>query len=1328
MRLLQLFVLILVLIAASSARSETLQVEKDAAYLQFHHGKLTSAIATFRGLIERAPDVVEKATLQRDLMEMCATAADWRCVDEMVRALLPLVNSGPRLAALNADVRLYAVKLFMRLGDQASVEKLVENGPFSLIATSHPMQLAQLQLALHDLYIQRGDFKAAESAMASANVSLLLSDPKASYEVSRILVETTAALLQAQDIVGASALWAQSDPFIARSVSHDNFLYARHRSLTGELYAHTNAFADAAAILSDAADLLAAVEIDEDSKAYQVCVANALATAAFVLAGKLEEARQNHSKNPMQSRRDAILQRGEFQTYTEFYFAVADVFVQSVSHATQDTRWQALFEKAPRWGLGDVELANINSYRSFALGLLALSGGRIEEGNRLVVTAAKQRVDSFEAVMQRNFEGFQLASVVDKIIIGVGLSAAMTSDAVENAELLLRGSEIINRNLRHAVADTAVLVQSQDSVEARKRAHSFLQLLQQKREWEDSKRRELLDKGAAFDKRPIFTEYPAIVAQLADMKQRLAQDRSVAGAQTLPTVQSLQRALGGREVFVTFFPTSLGFGKLCVGKSAIAYADTREKVEGISRNIKLLRFATTASYPPDPALDAQYPVSSALYLRNLLFGGLEKCLTPGASVIVALPDDFSDVPLGALLSESPPATEHGYDLARARWLIKDFSFSTVISARQYIAVAQRRIAKVAERPFLGVGDPVFSAPQLAQLEGPASPAAALRQSKEAAAFDALPETREELSRVGQVMRAAKSDILLGKAASEEAMRQKLLAEYDVIHFATHGVMGREVAELDESALLLSSGVPGDSYNDGVLSASEIAKLTLNARLVVLSACNSAKYDVRQATLGVHDLYGAFTVAGAPTLLASLWPIDSSTARDLIVTFFQDWRSGRSGGAAQSLASATRSFLQKADAAHQHPRFWSSFVIVGYGAISGSANAGTGVDASAFEPVRDIAGDVVQVVKAGTSLITATSADYDGKKFAHIISQRDENGRERWSVSSRDVGEGKLVVASDRIYAAGFLWDGDSIPVIRQFDLNGRLLWRSEFPKLRGYMLADLVPLERGILTIATPRHPNRAQPAPAILMQIDSSGRTARELQLPGNDEPLVTVRRAALARFGRSIVVAVNRGTSSRLVSNDKSRLGLPSVCYENGRVDLTMLDAKELTVAASKTIPGAHIAAMSALGDRLYLAGEALDRCSFRGKAVVFRLTAASNDAQLFWKDDDLAISSVRGLAIASGQLTLAVGYQRTLAVELTKLLEINMASKRGQDDDLSILDASIIQLSDKDGSVSDRHDLSAGLKIHLYGVELVGGKPIAYGSLGGQPAMTAWGRAAR
>ena len=136
------------------------------------------------------------------------------------------------------------------------------------------------------------------------------------------------------------------------------------------------------------------------------------------------------------------------------------------------------------------------------------------------------------------------------------------------------------------------------------------------------------------------------------------------------------------------------------------------------------------------------------------------------------------------------------------------------------------------------------------------------------------------------------------------------------------------------------GNPADPYDDGILSATEISRLWLNARLVVLSACNTARYELGQATRGVQDLQAAFTIAGVPSLLGSLWQVDSLTTQDIVTGFFTRWRSSKGIGAGEALAEATREFIGRADALHQHPYFWAAFIVAGDGIVRGQQGGKT----------------------------------------------------------------------------------------------------------------------------------------------------------------------------------------------------------------------------------------------------------------------------------------------------------------------------------------------------------------------------------------------------
>jgi hypothetical protein len=691
------------------------------------------------------------------------------------------------------------------------------------------------------------------------------------------------------------------------------------------------------------------LDISDERKGERLAIANSTACAALVLASKLEEAKALHMRHPVFARKDAILRRGSFAGYAEFYFAVTDIFLAGVGGTPPDPRWIPVFEKQPDWKMDDAARREFDAFRDFARGILAASGGNAMEGARLVKHAAWERIHSYDVALRRGFEGFPLPSMLDQIILALGLSVATRVKEQDGPELMLAGSELVNRSLHHGVVDAAVLLDSQSDQATRHDAHEYIQLLRRKRAWELDQISHMLneDSPSGEDRGSTLRHYSEMAAKLDRLKDVLRRNPRLMPAKGLPTIGDLSRSLAPGSAYVTYFLAPPSFGKLCITRDGAYWALGTFGPQTAS-DVKLLAFATTASYPPNPRLDAQFPVSSALRLHDLLFGGLGGCLRPGMHVTVSLPTMFPGIPLGALLQQEPPRSGDGYELAKAHWMIRDFSFALVHSAREFLATTSYLRTSLARRPYLGIGDPKLDRPQLAKVASKATFRGTAVAPNGLADLRELPETAEELKSVGALFESA--DILIGEGATEAALRAKPLADYAVIHFATHGLIRDELTGLTEPALVLTPSGSADAKRDGLLLASEIFDLTLNARLVVLSACNTAKYDLGQATLVAQDLRTAFTVAGAPTLLVSLWPVDSATSRDLIVGFFRQWRSPQGAGAADALARATRAYLAQADAPHQHPRFWAPFVVAGNGGVRGlpdvpasaSARRGQGV--------------------------------------------------------------------------------------------------------------------------------------------------------------------------------------------------------------------------------------------------------------------------------------------------------------------------------------------------------------------------------------------------
>jgi CHAT domain-containing protein len=129
---------------------------------------------------------------------------------------------------------------------------------------------------------------------------------------------------------------------------------------------------------------------------------------------------------------------------------------------------------------------------------------------------------------------------------------------------------------------------------------------------------------------------------------------------------------------------------------------------------------------------------------------------------------------------------------------------------------------------------------------------------------------------------------------------------------------------ERSAIILAGG-------DGALTMSDIAALDLGGRLVVLAACQSADGGVLDGE-GVQSLGRAFFLAGARTVVASLWPLRDDDAVALFASFYRHLDGGAS--VADALASAKRERLASGAPAAA----WAGVVVLGDGDLRLEARA------------------------------------------------------------------------------------------------------------------------------------------------------------------------------------------------------------------------------------------------------------------------------------------------------------------------------------------------------------------------------------------------------
>jgi CHAT domain-containing protein len=146
--------------------------------------------------------------------------------------------------------------------------------------------------------------------------------------------------------------------------------------------------------------------------------------------------------------------------------------------------------------------------------------------------------------------------------------------------------------------------------------------------------------------------------------------------------------------------------------------------------------------------------------------------------------------------------------------------------------------------------------------------------------------------------------------------------YQYLHLATHGSLNRNAPSLS------TLEVEPDMQNDGRLELHEIMDMKLHARLVTLSACETALGRGYFAEIPPgNEFVGmnrAFLNAGGDHVLASLWPVNDLSTRVLMVAFY---RHLRQMGAAEALARAQRE-LRRSDERYRAPYYWAAFVMVG----------------------------------------------------------------------------------------------------------------------------------------------------------------------------------------------------------------------------------------------------------------------------------------------------------------------------------------------------------------------------------------------------------------
>ncbi|MEP6905455.1 MAG: CHAT domain-containing tetratricopeptide repeat protein, partial [Gemmatimonadales bacterium] len=445
------------------------------------------------------------------------------------------------------------------------------------------------------------------------------------------------------------------------------------------------------------------------------------------------------------------------------------------------------------------------------------------------------------------------------------------------------------------------------SVIEQARGRSLLQLLvnrplsaqQQPQELRDGERqistlqRRLLRTTDKNARQRLLDQIFTAEERLAPISTTLFDRTRRAGPRTAATLRDLQRALGPDEIFIEFALANPDSYAIIATRTSTRLQRLPGR-DAIRSQVELLLKKVRAD---------EEVTSEARRLSDLLVGSVSELKTR-RRLIVSPDGELHQLPFELL------TVKDGQRLLDSHVVSYVPSGSVLVVIRTGTRpVTPRRVLAVSASP--------------ASNTGPIPSAKAVTRSVydlDAAQLRPLPSADDEARSVGSILGPEGTTVLLGEAATEAELKRQPLHEFQVLHFAVHGIPSTKFPA--RAALLMH---PGGS-DDGVLQAREILMFRLGADLVTLSACDTGSGSVHGQD-GPASLVRPFIAAGARAVVANLWAADDTFSLALMREFYRRLAAG--ADIAEAMRDAKLHML-KSFGSEAVPRLWSGVLVYGDG--------------------------------------------------------------------------------------------------------------------------------------------------------------------------------------------------------------------------------------------------------------------------------------------------------------------------------------------------------------------------------------------------------------
>jgi CHAT domain-containing protein len=391
------------------------------------------------------------------------------------------------------------------------------------------------------------------------------------------------------------------------------------------------------------------------------------------------------------------------------------------------------------------------------------------------------------------------------------------------------------------------------------------------------------------------------------------------------SVQLLQQVLKTEELVLQYFLSPGNVFVFVISKEDFQVIKLEANENDINRTVNRYLLSLKVN-------DFKRSLSYGNELYQMIFKPLNKELKGKTSILVVPDGTLALVPFESLVTDDGTLDNPVYLLGK--YPVKYIQSSAVLEMiRNPLSRKDKNKTKETTKTnrFIGFGDPVYDYKSFKEgkvkdrMPAPDNEKVDTLRTLNLKGYNnkdgilnRLEVSGEEVEAIAQLFEKKSQHppvVYVRENASEENAKLEDLKEFGYIHFSCHGVLG------DEFQGLVLSQIP-ESKEDGYLTLFDIMTCAYNAKLVVLSACQTGKEAKGD---GVTGLTRAVMYAGAPAVVASLWNVQDIATKELMVKFYENMLE-KGMKKEEALRQAKLEMIK--DGTYASPYYWSAFVMYG----------------------------------------------------------------------------------------------------------------------------------------------------------------------------------------------------------------------------------------------------------------------------------------------------------------------------------------------------------------------------------------------------------------